>query len=99
MITQKSQKKNLHRKPGGQPGHIGKTRKGFGRVDRYQISTPDSCEHCGSRELSDAIGYSKQQVACLAGLPIEVVEYQRVKCQCNECGAMVMGPPASGIVP
>jgi len=32
-------------------------------------------------------------------LPIEVVEYQRVKCQCNECGAMVMGAPASGIVP
>lgn len=42
-------------------------------------------------ELSDAIGYSKQQFACLAALPIEVVEYQRVKCQCNECGAMVMG--------
>ncbi|MEG4037692.1 DUF6444 domain-containing protein [Microcoleus sp. S36b_A4] len=35
------------RKAGGQPGHIGKTRKGFGRVDRYQISTPESCEHCG----------------------------------------------------
>ena len=87
------------RKPGGQPGHIGKTRKGFGRVDRYQIITPDSCEHCGSRELSDAIGYSKQQVACLAALPIEVVEYQRVKCQCNECGAMTIGSPASGIVP
>jgi len=95
----KESEKEPKRKPGGQPGHIGKTRKGFGRVDRYQISTPDSCEHCGSRELSDAIGYSKQQVACLAGLPIEVVEYQRVKCQCNECGAMVMGPPASGIVP
>ena len=87
------------RQPGGQPGHIGKTRKRFGRIDRYQISTPDSCEHCGSRELSDAIGYSKQQVACLAALPIEVVEYQRVKCQCLECRAMVMGSPASGIVP
>ncbi len=87
------------RKPGGQPGHIGKTRKGFGRVDRYQISTPDSCEHCGSRELSDAIGYSKQQVACLVALPIEVVEYQRVKCQCNECGAMAIGPASPGIVP
>lgn len=24
----------LKRKPGGQPGHKGKTRKGFGRVDR-----------------------------------------------------------------
>jgi transposase len=87
------------RKPGGQPGHIGKTRKGFGRVDRYQISTPDSCEHCGSRELSDAIGYSKPTVACLVALPIEVVEYRRVKCQCHECGAIVIGSPASGIVP
>ncbi len=87
------------RKPGGQPGHIGKTRKGFGRVDRYQISTPSSCEHCGSTELSDAIGYSKQQVACLVTRPIEVVEYQRVKCQCNECGAMVIGPVSPGIVP
>ncbi|MEG3845357.1 IS66 family transposase [Microcoleus sp. herbarium19] len=85
-------------KPGGQPGHIGKTRKGFGRVDRYQISTPDSCEHCGSRELSDAMGYSKQQVACLVARPIEVVEYQRVKCQCLECGAMALGPVSPGIV-
>ncbi|MFS8119355.1 MAG: IS66 family transposase [Microcoleus sp.] len=87
------------RKPGGQRGHIGKTRTGFGRVDRYQISTPDSCEHCGSKELSEMIGYSKQQVACLVAKPIEVVEYQRGKCQCLECGAMVMGAPASGIVP
>jgi transposase len=87
------------RKPGGQPGHIGKTRKGFGRVDRYEISTPDSCEHCGSRELSDIIGYSKQQVACLVDRPIEVVEYQRAKCQCNECGAIVIGLVSPGIVP
>jgi transposase len=86
------------RKPGGQPGHIGKTRKGFGRVDRYQISTPDSCEHCGSRELSEMIGYSKQQVACLVARPIEVVEYQRVKCQCLECGAMALGPASPGQV-
>ena len=87
------------RKPGGQPGHIGKTRKGFGRVDRYEISTPDSCKHCGSRELSDIIGYSKQQVACLVDRPIEVVEYQRAKCQCNECGAIVIGLVSPGIVP
>lgn len=94
----KESEKQSKPKPGGQPGHIGKTRKGFGRVDRYQISTPDSCEHCGSRELSDAMGYSKQQVACLVALPIEVVEYQRVKCQCLECGAMALGPVSPGIV-
>ncbi|MEG5136379.1 DUF6444 domain-containing protein, partial [Microcoleus sp. A6-D1] len=87
------------RKPGGQPGHIGKTRKGFGRVDRYQISTPETCEHCGSRELSEMIGYSKQQVACLVARPIEVVEYRRVKCQCHECGAIVIAPVSPGIVP
>jgi transposase len=31
------------KKPGGQPGHQGKTRKGFGRVDRTEISSPDIC--------------------------------------------------------
>lgn len=87
------------RKPGGQPGHLGKTRKGFGRVDRFQISFPDECSHCGSRELSDALGYRQQQVACLVAKPIEIVEYQFAKCQCLECGAMVKGPQVPGIVP
>ncbi len=31
-------------------------------------------------------------------LPIEVVEYQRVKCQCLECGAMALGAVSPGIV-
>ncbi|MEG4577287.1 DUF6444 domain-containing protein [Microcoleus sp. N3A4] len=30
-----------------QPGHQGKTRKGFGRVDRTEISSPDICLSCG----------------------------------------------------
>ncbi len=34
------------RKPGGQPGHPGKTRKGFGRVDRYEVLRPQQCPHC-----------------------------------------------------
>lgn len=29
------------RKPGGQPGHVGKTRKGFGRVDRFLFLPPE----------------------------------------------------------
>ena len=43
------------RAPGGQPGHIGKTRKGFGRVDRLEVSHPEVCEHCGGMELSETI--------------------------------------------
>jgi transposase len=87
------------RKPGGQPGNSGKTRKGFGRVDRYELSEPEKCECCGSRELSEIISVSKQQVASLVAMPIEVVEYQTAKCKCLECGAVVSGDKPAGIVP
>ena len=93
--TEQEQKK----KPGGQPGHPGKTRKGFGRVDRYEISQPETCQwcalrvtrHAGSRELSEAISLQTQQVACLIAQPIEVVEYQTRSCKCLECGGIERG--------
>lgn len=37
------------RKPGGQPGHQGKTRKGFGRIDRCEILRPIDCACCGQK--------------------------------------------------
>ena len=76
------------KKPGGQPGHQGKTRKGFGRVDRTEISSPDICLNCGSKELSEVINIHRQQVASLVAKPIEVVEYQTQSCKCLECGAV-----------
>ena len=45
-LIQKSEKATVKeeeeekKKPGGQPGHQGNTRRGFGRVDRYEISQP-----------------------------------------------------------
>lgn len=39
------------RKPGGQPGHPGKTRKGFGRVDRVEILRPEFCHCCGQTDF------------------------------------------------
>ena len=36
------------RRPGGQPGHPGKTRKGFDRVDRYEKLRPERCCYCGN---------------------------------------------------
>jgi transposase len=106
-LLQKSEKAKEEKKeegeqkrlPGGQPGHIGKTRKGFERVDRYELSEPSVCDHCGSRELSEAISIQKQQVACLVARPIEIVEFQRAKCQCLSCGAFVSGAQANGIIP
>ena len=49
------------RKPGGQPGHAGKTRTGFGRVDRYEILHPQVCPTCGSLE------FTAEPVASCAG--------------------------------
>ncbi|NEQ88266.1 MAG: DUF1192 family protein [Moorea sp. SIO2I5] len=55
-IIKKSEKKKLEqetsdgeqkRKPGGQPGHKGKTRKGMGRVDTIEVLHPEVCAHCG----------------------------------------------------
>ena len=46
------------RKPGGQPGHQGKTRKGFGRVDRWEILRPEHCTSCGHTEfITEALGW------------------------------------------
>lgn len=91
-------KEERKKKPGGQPGHQGTTRKGFARVDRYEISQPEICQWCGSRELSEAISHQTQQVACLVAKPIEVVEYQTQSCKCLECGGIVRGSLPEGIV-
>ena len=103
-LIQKSEKAKVSaeeepkKKPGGQPGHQGKTRKGFGRIDRYEISNPEICNWCGSRELSEVISLQTQQVACLVAKPIEIVEYQTQSCKCLECGGVVRGSLPEGIV-
>jgi len=103
-LIQKSEKAKVSaeeepkKKPGGQPGHQGKTRKGFGRIDRYEISNPEICNWCGSRELSEVISLQTPQVACLVAKPIEIVEYQTQSCKCLECGGVVRGSLPEGIV-
>jgi transposase len=57
------------RKPGGQPGHPGHTRKGFGRVDRYELLKPQQCSHCGSREFVEASVSVQRQLFRPTGSP------------------------------
>jgi transposase len=88
------------RKPGGQPGHEGKTRKGFGRVDRFEILRPSVCSCCGQKEFCiEPIKIETQQVAQLVERPIEIVEYQRYTSICQECGAAQTAEWSSEIVP
>lgn len=84
------------RKPGGQPGHRGKTRKGFGRIDRYEMVRPQACEHCGSQELKTVPRKRRRHpVAELIQPAIEVVEYEQHCCRCRQCGEETWGelPP------
>lgn len=94
------EKKSRKRQPGGQPGHQGKTRKGFGRVDRYEVLKPSVCAQCGSREWNDtSVQIDTQQVAQLVARPIEIVEYQRHSCQCACCGGSWVAEWTAEIIP
>ncbi|MDY6938138.1 MAG: IS66 family transposase zinc-finger binding domain-containing protein [Cyanobacteriota bacterium] len=88
------------KKPGGQLGHQGKTRKGFGRVDRYEVLSPQQCPNCGeSLGSTTSVQVETQQVAEWVERPIEIVEYQRLNCQCSQCGTLVRPPWSSSIIP
>lgn len=97
---QPEQRENPKRKPGGQPRHPGKTRKGFGRVDRYEILQPQECSCCGQKEFSnEPIRIETQQVAQLVDRPIEIVEYSRYTWICRKCGETQTADWSAEIVP
>ena len=97
LITDSDQTK---RKPGGQPGHEGKTRKGFGRVDRIEILRPEQCASCGGIHFnSDTEKVEIKQVAQFVANPIEVVEYHRVHKKCNHCGIVNAANWSDEIIP
>jgi transposase len=106
-ILKKSEKKKpepetegtkTKRKPGGQPGHEGKTRKGFGRFDRIEILRPEACPNCGGTHLA-GINVEVQQVAQLVANPIEIVEYHRHHCQCTHCGTSCSATWSDEMIP
>ena len=106
-IIKKSEKKKstsdteeTKRKPGGQPGHEGKTRKGFGRVDRIEILNPEVCPHCGGKHFATNIEKVEvQQVAQLVSNPIEIVEYHRHHHQCRQCGIVSAANWSNQMIP
>lgn len=88
------------KKPGGQPGHQGKTRKGFGSVDRYEILRPGNCDYCGQKAFASvAVKVEKHAVAQLVERPIEIVEYQRHTCICECCGNLQAAQWPQDIIP
>jgi transposase len=85
-------------KPGGQAGHAGKTRKGFGRVDRYEVLRPEQCPKCGGHSFEILpVSQSEHCVARLVAQPIEIVQYEQQQCQCA-CGAVVSAEWPSDVI-
>jgi transposase len=88
------------RKPGGQPGHPGKTRSWFGRVDRFEILRPQLCHCCGQTDfVGEPIKIETLALAQLAERSIEIVEYHRHTCICSQCGEAQTADWSSDIVP
>ena len=99
-LPQEEESNQPKKKPGGQPGHQGKTRKGFGRVDRYEILRPTDCVYCGQKAFAPlAVKVERQAVAQLVERPIEIVEYQRHTCICECCGNLQAAQWPQDIIP
>jgi len=97
---EKSSSKKPKRSPGGQLGHQGKTRKGFGKVDRYELLKAEKCSGCGQiLAVPQTVKIESQQVAQLVERPIEIVEYQRHHVRCDCCGEVTSANWSPEMIP
>lgn len=85
------------KKPGGQPGHAGKSLKRSERVDHTQEHRPAVCSRCqaGLDEEAGQLVESRQVFELPEPAPLIVTEHQRYRCLCRQCGALSTGsfPP------
>jgi transposase len=76
------------RKPGGQPGHPGRTLQRVKTPDHMAVHPLEVCPHCGGREVGGApvLDYASRQVFDLPPRALEVTEHRaEIKC-CPQCG-------------
>lgn len=87
------------RRPGGQKGHPGKTRKGFGRIDRIESLKIEKCPVCGGNHLEKGSVWERSHVvAQLVEKPIEIVEYKQECGYCEDCGHKVAAVMPKGVI-
>jgi transposase len=80
------------RKPGGQPGHIGRTREQISYPNHIEVHTPGFCEHCFSSLTGvSSSAIEKRQVFDLPEVVIEVTEHQAEIKICPCCGLKTKG--------
>lgn len=82
-----------YKKPGGQPGHKGRTLEQSSNHDHIETHSPDFCSCCGkSLQNGTIISIEKRQVFDLPPPPaIEIIEHQSQTMVCTHCGCKTAG--------
>ena len=90
-IKNKSLREKTERKPGGQPGHEGKTLEFTDTVDGIIKHTPNYCKCCG-KDLSNTADVlcEKRQVLDIPPIKVERIEHQTYSKTCT-CGHVTEG--------
>ena len=88
----KSQRDQSGKKPGGQPGHVGKSRLQVENPDKVVVHAPTTCTECQT-DLNEVTGacLEKRQVFDLPQPKVEVTEHRVETKKCPCCGQLNRG--------
>jgi len=94
----KSLRESSGRKPGGQPGHPGRTLQRVKTPDHIEVHRLENCPQCGGRVGQEpALNYESRQVFELPPRLLEVTEHRaEIKC-CPQCGEEVRADFPAGV--
>src|SRR5213080_4543847 len=86
------------RKPGGQPGHQGRTLRQVAVADEVVVHEPDGCAGCGAALAAEGApaGMIRRQVFDIPQITVRVVEHQLVSRRCS-CGALTAAAGPAGV--
>ena len=88
------------RKPGGQPGHKGRTLCRTASPDRVKDHVPAACGGCGASLLGASfVGapVARQVFDLPEPRPLEVTEHRGHACRCGRCGAVTRAAFPDGV--
>jgi transposase len=96
--SSKSLRGRSGRKPGGQPGHEGRTLRQVEKPDEVVVHEPGACAGCGADLPADGepVRVSRRQVFDIPKINVRVVEHQLVARRCR-CGTLTCAAGPAGV--